>query len=333
MTGGAGSAPARAHELAERLAERIDSVVPELLPSARRIGGYWSAGNVQGDTGGSLYIHRAGPRSGRWVDAATGQFGDMLDLINAALFGTQDLRAAIRWTLAWLGLDPANPRPSAPPQRRQEAKPQRDQSRRNAFIQKIWLQTWNSGTVAAPELRRWLQARGIDDTKLDLERLPLRWSPRCPRERETAPAMIALMTNPVTVEPCGLHRTFLLPDGSGKAPVNPVRQTLGRVGIIRLSPDDEVELGLGICEGIETGLSLMAAGWRSIWACGPLDILRDFPVLGGIECLTIFADPKPNEVEGARACAARWKGAGREVRVYAPPLKDGDWNDVLKVTG
>ena len=34
---------------------------------------------------------------------------------------------------------------------------------------------------------------------------------------------------------------------------------LGHAGIIRLSPDDEVELGLGICEGIETGLHHLLA--------------------------------------------------------------------------
>jgi hypothetical protein len=216
--------------------------------------------------------------------------------------------------------------------RRQETERERDRIRRTAFVTKTWQQTWKGGIAAAPELRRWLQVRGIDDAKLDLERLLLRWSPRCPREREAMPAMIALMANPATAEPCGLHRTFLLPDGSAKAAVDPVRSMLGNAGIIRLSPDDEVELGLGISEGIETGLSIMAAGWRPIWACGSLGGLRSFPVLGGIECLTVFADPKSHELEGARACAARWEEAGREVRIYAPALINGDWNDVLKVT-
>jgi len=140
--------------------------------------------------------------------------------------------------------------------------------------------------------------------------------------------MIALMTDAVTGEACGLHRTFLLGDGSGKALGSKSRKMLGKAGIIRLSPDDEVELGLGICEGIETGLSLLAAGWAPIWACGPLGALRDFSVLSGIEALTIFADPKAQEIAGARVCAERWAEAGREAVVRIPGA-EGDWNDVL----
>jgi len=33
-------------------------------------------------------------------------------------------------------------------------------------------------------------------------------------------------------------------------------------------------------------------------------------------------------VAGARACADRWKEAGREVIVWTP--RGGDWNDVLR---
>jgi hypothetical protein len=103
---------------------------------------------------------------------------------------------------------------------------------------------------------------------------------------------------------------------------------LGKAGIIRLSPDDEVGFGLGICEGIETGLSIIAAGWRPVWACGSLGMLRHFPVLDGTAALTVFADAKPHEIEGARACAARWTAAGREAAVWIPPAA-GDWNFAL----
>ena len=139
--------------------------------------------------------------------------------------------------------------------------------------------------------------------------------------------MVALMTDPITCEPVGLHRTFLSPNGCAKATARP-RRMLGKAGIIRLSSDDEVELGLGICEGIETGLSIMAAGWCPVWACGCLGMLQRFPVLPGITALTVFADAKPHEIEGARACAQRWADAGREAFVYVPPSA-GDWNAVL----
>jgi len=56
--------------------------------------------------------------------------------------------------------------------------------------------------------------------------------------------------------------------------------------------------------------------------------LRKFPVLDGIECLTIFADPKPHEMAGARECARWWAAAGREAVVQIPNAL-GDFNDLL----
>jgi hypothetical protein len=216
--------------------------------------------------------------------------------------------------------------------RQQEAERERERIRKAAFRLRRGLESYESGIVAAPEIRRWLQARGINYAKLDLERLPLRWVPRCRTGEETVPAMVALMTDPVTGEPCGIHRTYLLPDGSGKAFGKDSRKMLGPAGIIRLSPDEDVTLGLGICEGIETGVAIMAFGYRPVWACGSLPGLQDFPVLSGIESLTVFADPKPQEVAGAEACAQRWAEAGREARVFIPPA-DGDFNDLLRVLG
>jgi hypothetical protein len=140
--------------------------------------------------------------------------------------------------------------------------------------------------------------------------------------------MIARMTDPITAEPTGLHRTFLLTDGTAKAPVPQPRMMLGKAGVIRLSPDEDVTLGVGISEGLETALSIAAAGWRPIWAAGSLNMLARFPVLNGIECLTIFSDAKAHEINGARACADRWAAAGREAVIWIPSAK-GDWNSAL----
>jgi hypothetical protein len=213
--------------------------------------------------------------------------------------------------------------------RRQEAEREHDRARRDAFVAHAWQQAWAAAMHARHSpVERWLRYRGIDPGELDLERMPLRWAPLCPMGKEGAPAMVALMTDALTGRPCGIHRTFLLPDGSGKAAVEKPRQMLGSAGVIRLSPDDAVLSGLGISEGIENGAAVIAAGWRPVWAAGSLEAVRLFPVLSGIECLTIFADPKPHEVAGARACASRWMAAGREAIVRIP--QDGDWNDALR---
>ena len=59
-----------AGDLSRLLAERVDAVVPELLPAARRHGRLWRAGSVWGEKGQSLAIERRGPRRGRWRDYA-----------------------------------------------------------------------------------------------------------------------------------------------------------------------------------------------------------------------------------------------------------------------
>jgi hypothetical protein len=140
--------------------------------------------------------------------------------------------------------------------------------------------------------------------------------------------MLALMTDPITNVPCGLHRTFLLPDGSGKAP-GKSKMMLAHAGIVRLVPDDEVTTGLGLSEGIETALAVMQhAGWRPVWAATSAGEIAKFPVLVGIDCITIFADADDSGagLHAARECAARWGEAGREARIQIPPAGT-DWLD------
>jgi hypothetical protein len=49
--------------LADALAQRVDDLVPALLPSAKCKGGYWTIGNLSNEPGSSLYIHVPAPRS------------------------------------------------------------------------------------------------------------------------------------------------------------------------------------------------------------------------------------------------------------------------------
>jgi hypothetical protein len=104
---------------------------------------------------------------------------------------------------------------------------------------------------------------------------------------------------------------------------------LGQAGIIRLSPDDTVTSGLGLAEGVETGLAIMQRfGWRPVWSAASAGGIGRFPVLRGIEALTIFADQDSAGIEAARQCARQWQEAGREARILAPP--QGDFDDLAK---
>jgi hypothetical protein len=122
------------------------------------------------------------------------------------------------------------------------------------------------------------------------------------------------MTDAVTGEPCGVHRTFL--DADGKR-INKKMRGRAKGAVVRLSADEDVTLGLAIAEGIETAL---AAPFRPVWACLSAGGIAAFPVLAGIECLTIFADNDANGtgMKAARACAERWHAAGREASIHIP---------------
>jgi putative DNA primase/helicase len=154
---------------------------------------------------------------------------------------------------------------------------------------------------------------------------------RHPSGLYAGPALVALVTHAETKVPMTLHRTWIRPDGT-KADCDPPRMLLGghskKHGVIRLWPDDSVTLGLGIAEGIETALSL-AHAYRPAWACIDAGNLAALPVLAGIETLIIAADNDDAGQQAARACATRWHGAGREVRIVVAPDARADLNDVV----
>ncbi|WP_310460683.1 toprim domain-containing protein [Sphaerotilus sp.] len=148
------------------------------------------------------------------------------------------------------------------------------------------------------------------------------------------PALVALVTDIVTGEPIGLHRTWICADGT--KPVNlpgPARLTLGghrkQGGCIRLWPDEAVTTGLGIGEGIESCLSL-AHGFAPVWSLIDAGNLKALPVLPGIEALVIAADHDPAGIAAAQECATRWAAAGCRVSLLMAPAVGADLNDVLK---
>jgi len=160
----------------------------------------------------------------------------------------------------------------------------------------------------------------------------IRFHPRCPFKGEAVPAMVSLLRDIATDEPCGVHRTALLPSGEdrdrerGKA-------MLGRASgaAIKLTPDADVTMGLHIAEGIETALALLALDLRPAWAvCSAIGISR-FPVVSGIGALTISVDHDQNGTgdRTARECAAAWHAAGREVRLIRSPIVGEDVADLI----
>ena len=75
-----------AADLARRLASEAEAVCRHYLSNGRRAGRYWVVGDVANTPGRSLFVRLRGSEYGRgaaghWTDAATAQYGDLLDLI------------------------------------------------------------------------------------------------------------------------------------------------------------------------------------------------------------------------------------------------------------
>lgn len=162
----------------------------------------------------------------------------------------------------------------------------------------------------------------------------VRFHPCCPFAGERVPAMVCLVRDVVTNEPKAIHRTALSQDGC-KANVNGhSRLSLGRVagGAIKLTPDEDVTLCLGIGEGIESSLSLQATpefGASPVWSLLSAGGMERLPVLPGIESLWIAVDHDPAGLKASRNIAERWQAAGREAYLVTPSAPHADLNDLV----
>jgi phage/plasmid primase-like uncharacterized protein len=149
-------------------------------------------------------------------------------------------------------------------------------------------------------------------------------------------AIVAILTDPVSGERTGgITRTFIHEGRKiGKAMS---LGGVGRLGIIRLSPDAEVLAGLHLCEGIESALSAMQMNFCPMWAAGSTATMAKFPVLHGIECFTAVADNDVVEAAGreagqqaAREVCQRWADAGRKAVMKIPKRPGEDANDIIR---
>ena len=200
-----------AASLAARLAENAEAVCKQYLSQGRRCGRYWLVGDVFNTPGRSLFVRLAGPThgpgaAGKWTDAATGEHGDLLDLIalnrgHACFRDTLDEVAhlsqrALARRAARAGTRPrATARSRGPPAVRRLTRGSRH-PRGN-------LPALPPHHGAAPVSGAALPSRLLLPRPRDA---PL----------ETWPALIAAVTD-LSGNVTGVHRTWLALDGSAKA--------------------------------------------------------------------------------------------------------------------
>jgi hypothetical protein len=322
-----------ASELARRLAGQAEAVCRRYLSNGRRDGRYWLVGDVHNTPGRSLFVRLKGADSGKgaagkWTDAATGEHGDLLDIIRESC-GLIDFKDVADEARGFLSL----PHPETEPQPRQRpasaplGSPEATR-RLFAMAQPI------TGTLVEAYLRE----RGI--TALHGTG-SLRFHPRCyyrPDEHsptETWPAMVASVTD-LAGHLTGAHRTWLDPDGFhstrlGKAPIDTPRRAMGDLlgHAVRFGVAGEV---MAVGEGIETILSLRCA-LPTLPMAAALSAAHLAAILfpAALRRLYIARDDDPAG-DGAMAILIdRAQAAGIEAIAVSPAL--GDFNEDLRQCG
>src|SRR5260370_40430498 len=100
----------------------------------------------------------------------------------------------------------------------------------------------------------------------------------------------------------GEQRTYLKPNGTGKAEVEPNKKALGRVRgcAVHLTAGDPE---LVLCEGIETGLSILQATGLHVWVALGTSNLAQIELPGFVREIIIAADHDDPGIRAARAAA------------------------------
>ncbi|RWK09325.1 toprim domain-containing protein [Mesorhizobium sp.] len=321
-------------ELASCLGRQAEAVCRRYLSNGRRMGRYWVVGDARNTSGRSMFVRLKGPdfgkgAAGKWTDAATGEHGDLLDVIRESL-GLVDFRDVADEARSFLSM----PQPTLRPAERKIRAPRAAAGSAEAARRLVAM----SRPISRTLVETYLRARGITAFQ---ETGSLRFHPRCyyrPDEdgpTETWPAMIGAVTD-LNGKLTGAHRTWLDPDGFsetclGRAPINTPRRAMGellghavRFGVVY----DVMAAG----EGIETMLSL-----RSVLPAMPITAALSASHLSAIlfpDTLRRLYIARDNDPAGDGAMATlmeRASSAGIEAIVLTPQL--GDFNEDLRLLG
>ncbi len=321
-----------ASELARRLGDHAEAVCREYLSNGHRSGNHWIVGDVRNTHGRSMHVRLKGNAkgpAGKWVDEATSEFGDLLDVIRESC-GLVEFRDVADEARRFLSEPHPEPDAHAPGEQRQPAaaRGSPDAARRLFAM---------SQTVAGTLAERYLAGRGI---LLAARERALRFHPGCyyrdivTSETLILPALIAAVTS-LDGRVTGLQRTWRDPNGTGTAQLADPRRSLGNL------------LGNAIWLGLEPGapFPVMAAGegfetmasLRTVMPALPVAAATSANHLAGLTfppgCrrLYIAADADAAGRHGIRRLSQRAGEAGVLAMVLRPQL--GDFNDDLRHLG
>jgi hypothetical protein len=324
-----------AAELARRLGDHAEAVCSEYLSNGRRVGNYWIVGDVRNAQGRSMHVRlkaNAKGLAGKWVDEATSEFGDLLDVVRESC-GLVEFRDVADEARRFLAMPRPEVQTTGASHQPATARGSPEAARR------LFAMSWPiAGTLA----ERYLAGRGIF---LTARERALRFHPGCyyrdlaTGETQALPALIAAVTD-LDGRITGLQRTYLSsgldPNGKiGKAQVLDPRRSLGRLlgnGIwLGRDPGAPVPV-MAAGEGFETMASLRTVmPTLPVAAATSANHLAGLIIPPGCRRLYIAADADAAGRHGIERLSQRAGEAGVLAIVLRPRL--GDFNDDLRHLG
>ncbi len=308
-------------DLVARLSARALAVCRHYLPNGQRVGNYWVVGDVRNTPGRSTFVRLfkgpSGKAAGRWTDAATGEFGDLLDIIRLAV-------PSGRFTDALAEAESFLGGCAAAPHHRFRA----DRPRRCNHLRQARSLYGNAGSIHGTLAETYLLERAIDPSLASV----LRFVPHCycrpsdKSDRAAWPALIAPVTDDYGVF-TGVHRVYLDPSGpsdlrQGKAPLDRPKRSLGRVhgNAVRFGAPAQM---IAVAEGIENTLSIRTVmpelTCHAALTAGNLASYRPPQI---VSHLLIAVDDDGAGWWAARTLADRSRLAGLSVTILRPRCED-----------
>mgnify|MGYP003113582388 FL=1 len=318
-------------DLSADLADRAESFCRQYFPEGRKQGNYWQVGDTSGAKGQSLAIRlqaESGRKAGSWQDFATGQYGDLIDLLHERL-GSVTLKETLREARSFLGDAPC---PAVSHAARNVERPDAASSKRIARARKLFAAGKPVlGTLAAT----YLQGRGI--TRLGPA---LRYHPqvflrhgeddRDPPHR--APALLAKISDN-RGQITGCARVFLNPSTGGLAAIESPKRILGQLHghAIRFwsgSPRADLIVGEGLENTLSVGTALPEFDLASCLTATHLSLFIPPP---GIKRICIARDNDEAGRNASNVLRNQLKSHGIICSELVPAMDD--FNDDLRAFG